>query len=150
MKSYGWRIFLLLVCSMFVALPLASAESAGSASGSKLIQQENWFNSYWGLHLGMTSTDERSEFYATGPNGEAWMVSIAGDRFRLRDWHHQKPTVYTKELHYETSHMGGTQISKAIIDADGRLYDVSKNCYGISTVRFSGNLVINTDVFVVK
>ncbi|WP_159881466.1 hypothetical protein [Paenibacillus puerhi] len=150
MKSLVGRLSLLLAFSMFAALPLASAQSSAPSAGPKLKQEEVWFNSYWGTYLSTVSTDDRKEFYASGPRGETWMVSIAGDRFRLRDWKHQQPTIYTKELRYETASGGGSQFSTAIISEDGRLYDVEKNCYGISTIRFSGNLVVSTDVFVVN
>ncbi|MEK8126523.1 hypothetical protein WMW72_01200 [Paenibacillus filicis] len=74
------------------------------------------------------------------------MVSIDGDRFRLRDWNHVKPTIYTKVLNYQTLNGANTEISTAIIDKDGRLYDTKNQSLGILTVRYSGNLQITTDV----
>ena len=132
-----WFAFVLMIALSISQLPMtASADPAPYPTATATFHMdEYWWNSYWGSAENKYEITDRLEFAAVTPDDFVY-VSIIGDTFRIRSTS-GKPTIYSKELTYQTSITRGSQyigFTTAYITPDGTLKDKSGK-EGIYTYR---------------
>lgn len=146
LKKLFLVLFTLGLC-FTVVLPASGEKASVSSTNTDsplIVVSEEWRNRNTG-HI-ETRSYYATEFFVLGPDYEQWMVSIAGNKFRLRDKTQVNPTIYTSSFFYRGWEYGagedGHVISVAELNPEGKIWNPYFYEIGINTIRYSGNYEI--------